>query len=234
MASPPFNPNQAQPAQADQGLTYPLQERTFRDIIESWIDFEHGTSGFHTFPIGNTTARNADSTWEVGSVFYNTDHNDLQVVVSVGPVVWQTNGLNAVPTCQTLFHQTAAPTGWTKQTDSFFEDAAIRGDTNTGVGGSTVFSTVLAAAHAAAGTVAAHTLTTGQMPSHRHTFTADTATLDDPPELSIANTGTGSGASGPALTDFVGGGGSHTHTWSGTIDLNVKFFDVILAFRNSP
>ncbi len=134
-----------------------------------------------------------------------------------------------------LFHQAAAPTGWTKQTT--VNDATLRvvsGTTGGGTGGSVAFSTLFAAGKTVtlSGNVGATTLTTAQMPKHSHTI-----------QLAIPGTG-GSGEIrtaqqiyGPAAltttTEVAGGSTSHTHTLSGSakIALNVKYTDVIICAK---
>ena len=134
-----------------------------------------------------------------------------------------------------LFHQAAAPTGWTKQTT--VNDATLRvvsGTTGGGTGGSIAFSTLFASGKAVtlSGNVGATTLTTAQMPKHSHTI-----------QLAIPGTG-GSGEIrtaqqiyGPAAltttTEVAGGSTSHTHTLSGSakIALNVKYTDVIICAK---
>lgn len=66
-----------------------------------------------------------------------------------------------------LFNQTAAPTGWTKDTTAALNDTILRIVTGTvGSGGSTAFSTFNAQA-----ATAAYTLLAADMPSHSHTPT---------------------------------------------------------------
>lgn len=47
MASPPFNINQSSPGDSDIVSQYPLNERTTRDIIESWLLIDHNNLGQH-------------------------------------------------------------------------------------------------------------------------------------------------------------------------------------------
>jgi len=47
MASPPFLPDQTKPGDSDVVSQFPTAERTFRDVIESWLLVDHDTSGFH-------------------------------------------------------------------------------------------------------------------------------------------------------------------------------------------
>jgi hypothetical protein len=69
-----------------------------------------------------------------------------------------------------LFQQTAAPTGWTK--DTTHNDKAIRIVNGTvGTGGSSAFSTALATPTVTgtiSGSTGSHTLSTSEIPSHHH------------------------------------------------------------------
>lgn len=143
-----------------------------------------------------------------------------------------------------LFAQTAAPTGWTKNT-STGDNSALRVVTGAAsTGGSVAFTTAFASQtptgsvsiSAISGSAGATTLTTPQIPSHTHPA--------------------GQGAGGPAIggysgsitlgplaqTGAAGGGGSHTHPFSfssGTasfsgnaINLAVQYIDVIRATKD--
>ena len=137
-----------------------------------------------------------------------------------------------------LFHQAAAPTGWTKQTT--VNDAALRvvsGTTGGGTGGSVAFSTLFAAGKTVtlSGNVGATTLTTAQMPKHGHTLNKRPgySTVTD-----VARVASGYPTSGSPYTNTTdiantGGSTSHTHTLSGkaTIALNVKYTDVIICAK---
>ena len=133
------------------------------------------------------------------------------------------------------FQQTAAPTGWTKDTTAGINDTAIRLTTGTvGTGGSVAFETAFAS-QAVAGTngdTAAHTLTIAQMPSHTHTKTTSQAGSAST-KVQIGGAAT---TNDNFETNATGGGGSHVHggsTFSGTaIDLNVKFYDFIIAAKD--
>lgn len=48
MASPPFNINQAIPADNDIVSQHPTNARTFRDVVESWLLINHDTNGYHS------------------------------------------------------------------------------------------------------------------------------------------------------------------------------------------
>lgn len=139
-----------------------------------------------------------------------------------------------------LFQQTSAPTGWTK--DTTHDNKAMRVVSGTaGSGGSVNFTTAFASKDVTgsvsiSGTVANHTLSISQIPSHNH---------------QLNHTGTGSensiqqgGGSLPTtasniISGAAGGGGAHNHGFSGSgtftgtaINLAVQYVDVIIATKN--
>ena len=134
-----------------------------------------------------------------------------------------------------LFAQTAAPTGWTKNT-STGDNSGLRVVTGAvGSGGSVDFTTVFVSNRSVTissltGSAGATTLTTPQIPSHSH-----------PVGTAQGNPG-GVGlnfSSGPQVnqTGSTGGGGSHTHpltvsSGSGEVNLAVKYVDVIRATKD--
>lgn len=143
------------------------------------------------------------------------------------------------------FNQTAAPTGWTK--DTSVDNAVLRLTSGTITsGGSIDFTTLFATSSvvpagsvsitSVSGSAEATTLTTPQIPSHTHTSTVQGGFVDR---------GGGPGG-GPSAnlgdTGATGGGGSHTHpfsfssgsaTFSGTaLNLAVKYVDLIIAQKN--
>lgn len=125
-----------------------------------------------------------------------------------------------------LFQQTAAPTGWTKQTTH--NDKALRVVSGTASSGGTSAFTTVFANQTPTITVGATTLTTTQIPSHTHSYTApgpiNSASYDYGYQLA---TGTSGGTTGAQ-----GGGGSHTHSGSSTaITLNVQYVDIIIASK---
>ena len=135
-----------------------------------------------------------------------------------------------------LYYQASAPTGWTQITS--FNDYALRLVSGSGgtTGGTTAFSTVFTnQTFNLSGTVGATTLSTSQIPSHSHNVLYWTG------ELNNNLPGQVYGAPVPdqyfnRSTDGVGGGGSHTHSFSGggsqTITLNVRYVNIILCSKN--
>lgn len=128
-----------------------------------------------------------------------------------------------------LFAQTAAPTGWTK--DTTHNNKALRVVTGTaGSGGSVAFTTAFAS-QAVSGTVGNTTLTVAQMPSHQHTTPQAAFGRRVAAGTSFWLDGRSSLRDEPS--SFVGGGGAHNHTFTGTaINLAVQYVDVIIATKN--
>ena len=192
-----------------------------------------------------------------------TSTGAYQSVASVGTSgqVLMSNGAGALPTFQTIstqafpsgtrmsFQQTAAPTGWTKDTTAAIDNSALRFVTGSVVnGGSVNFTTAFASQTpagsvtitAVSGTAGATTLTTPQIPSHTHSTDAQKRAPAQNPAFS-ENPGPGAGMIS-ASNSPTGGGGSHDHpfsftsgsgTFSGSaINLAVKYYDFIIATAN--
>jgi hypothetical protein len=140
-----------------------------------------------------------------------------------------------------LFAQTAAPTGWTKNT-SAGNNTALRLVTGTAsTGGSVAFTTAFASQTpsgtvSVSGSAGATTLTTPQIPSHSHTV-GFSGYSGGPPNIDTTNSSINPSSKN---TGNTGGGGSHTHplsissaTFSGSaINLAVSYVDVIRATKN--
>ena len=151
-----------------------------------------------------------------------------------------------------LFQQTAAPTGWTKDTAN--DDKALRVVSGTvGTGGTNALSSLDATAvgtvsSSISGSTASHILTTSQMPSHTHSGNVNLRTNWEAGNSSLSPIGTGSArydgsASSPSFTtNSTGGGSGHTHgvgtlavtsAFTGTANqLDIAYVDVIVAAKN--
>lgn len=158
---------------------------------------------------------------------------------------WQTVSTKAFPTgTRMAFQQTAAPTGWTKDTTAGLNNAAMRIVTGTASSGGTVDFTTAFASQTPAGSVTitsvsgsagATTLTTPQIPSHSHSANAQSPS----PGNYVGSQYGSTVLSGSGSTGSAGGDGSHTHPFSfssgsGTftgsaINLAVKYYDFIIA-----
>jgi len=143
-----------------------------------------------------------------------------------------------------MFGQTAAPTGWTKDTTNY-NNSSLRVVTGTASTGGSVDFTTAFASQTPSGTVSissvtgsagATTLSTPQIPSHNHSFPFKGGPGDSQQGIS------GTGEFQTVTTSSTGGGGSHTHpfsfsagsgTFSGNaINLAVKYVDVIRATKD--
>jgi len=218
-------------------------------IADNAIDSEHYADG------SIDTAHIADNQITLAKMAGGTDGNIISYDASGDPVAIATGsdgqvltsaGAGAPPAFEAIpsqfpsgtdmvFHQTAAPTGWTKNTTAALNDGALRTTTGTvGTGGTVAFETAFAsqAVGGTNGNTGATTLSVAQLPAHTHTAGApnQTAGLQGGAQANVG------AADGTSVTGSTGGGGSHVHggsTFSGTaIDLNVKFYDVIIAAKD--
>jgi hypothetical protein len=107
-----------------------------------------------------------------------------------------------------LFYQASAPTGWTKVTDSFINNAALRIVTGSGGGAyssGSAFTTIFTSNRATTGgSVQATTLSTSQIPAHSHS--GSTGSAGD-----HSHSGSTSGAGGHSHSGSTSGAGSHSH-----------------------
>jgi hypothetical protein len=144
-----------------------------------------------------------------------------------------------------LFQQTAAPTGWTK--DTSHNNKAIRLVSGTvGSGGSASFTSAFGS-RSLSGTVGNTTLSASQIPAHEH-FTVAAATPSSG-ALSASNQVAEGGATGNnsayvllgtataatiGKSSSVGGGGSHTHSLSmNALDMAVQYVDFVIAEKDA-
>jgi hypothetical protein len=191
-----------------------------------------------------------------------TSTGAYQSIASVGTAgqILTSNGAGALPTFQAagggfasgtvmLFAQTAAPTGWTKNTTTG-DNSALRVVTGTAsTGGSQGFTTAFASQtptgsvtiSSVSGSAGATTLTTPQIPSHSHPINVFVGGSQNPSNT-IAGTNPAVPLQGTQASNATGGGGDHTHpfsfssgsgTFSGNaINLAVQYIDVIRATAN--
>ena len=167
-----------------------------------------------------------------------------------------------------LFQQTAAPSGWTKDTTNY-NNHALRVVTGTASnGGSVNFTSAFSSqtpagsiSNSVSGSTASHTLTTAQLPAHRH-FAFHNSNVSGGTQSSLDDSTTaarGSGFAGGSFdekysigktssnanvgrTSETGSGQGHTHgagtlavssTFSGNaIDLSVKYVDIIICTKD--
>ena len=159
-----------------------------------------------------------------------------------------------------VFYQAAAPTGWTQDTTAALSDAAFRVTTGTGggTGGSDTFQTTftsskttetksLPVSGSVSGTVGNSTLSTPQIASHNHSFEVfqndPNANTNLPPQP--LKSGNRRANPAPVSVNNTGGGGTHSHPFSGTLSsattassnfavpaMNIKYANVIIAAKD--
>lgn len=215
----------------------------------AWIGCFSSINGNSGVLIQNTVANKDFIFAKNGALIYgssdnNSDDPHKYLVRSVNNITADESGnvtlsASAFPSgTKMLFHQSAAPTGWTKQTS--IDDSALRvvsGDTGGGTGGSVAFSTLFATGKTVSlsGNVGATTLTVSQMPSHSHVQRKGSINNNGDITIIAGHSATSTTQSNTnTSTASTGGSGSHTHTLSGTasIALNVKYTDVIICSKD--
>jgi len=169
-----------------------------------------------------------------GSVNVSGDLNttgNIGVTSIYATYVVGTSFVGVFPTGTTLlFHQAAAPTGWTKLTTHDNKALRVVSGTGGGSGGATNFTTAFASGRSVSST----TLTTSQIPAHTHqdriSIGIDDSNFTNGQDASINLRST---SDRPVLsfygtTESTGGGGSHNHT----VDLDVQYIDIILCSKD--
>ncbi len=143
-----------------------------------------------------------------------------------------------------IFHQTNAPTGWTKLTNSDWNNLALRVTTGTAISNQSGndFTTAFNSSRSTSGgSVSNHTLSTNQMPSHSHSFdnayyAENNGNRANPDNIHGSNKGEDTDNNAFTFNDNTnntGGNGSHNHGFSNpSFNLNVRYTDVIIASRN--
>jgi len=237
MSSPPFTPNEALPEDTGVVSIYPTQERAFREIIESWLLYEHSSSGHHEFTADTTVNIDGDSTWVVGSVAYDTTLGKFRFVTSIGPVTWLSIGPEFPSGTKMLFGQTTPPTGWTKVTDAAYQDAAIRCTTGSvgPTGGTAAFETAFAARTIALLNLPDHNITITD-PGHVHGMVVSVNSIAGSPSVQfvvdVTDSGTANRNTKSATTGISAAFGTTARGGAQTsMDFDVKFVDVVLATK---
>ena len=149
---------------------------------------------------------------------------------------------NLVPAgTKMLFGQTAAPTGWTKQTTH--DNKALRIVSGTKADGGLSQFTSAFSSRTISATVGGTTIGINEMPAHRHSlgnnalpgyqaFGIDDSNFSFP---GAADSGAqyAPTSAGEAWLGSKGGSSSHTHGFTGTsIDMAVAYVDVIVAMKD--
>jgi hypothetical protein len=191
--------------------------------------------------IRNPNALSADSTtvaadlhpfWNVGAAANRaiTSTNLIAALLGLASAA----GYSSFPSgTRLLFQQTTPPTGWTKETASAYNDVALKFTTGTvGTGGSTAFSSIFAS-RTPSGTVGNTTLTLSQIAAHEHSLNKrDYATTGSSDGTRVSEGSTAGATDGSINTSTVGGGTSHTHSFTGdAMDFAVKYAEVCIGSK---
>ena len=121
-----------------------------------------------------------------------------------------------------VFQQTAAPTGWTK--DTTHNDKALRVVSGAASnGGVDSFSTTFGSGK----TTASHTLSTPQIPAHGHAVITGPGGATNLQRMG-APVAYGPGATVSGYVTPTGGGGSHSHN----LPLDIAYVDTIIATKD--
>ena len=143
-----------------------------------------------------------------------------------------------------LFHQTNAPTGWTKQTNSDWNNLALRVTTGTAISnqsGNNFTTAFNSSRSTSGGSVSNHTLATNRIPAHNHTFdnayfAENNGNRANPNNIAGSNKGNDNDNNAFTFNDTTanrGGGAAHNHPFTHpSINLNVRYTDVIIASKD--
>lgn len=164
-----------------------------------------GNLNLQTAPASGSSGNAVNAPTTRVSVLTNgnvTMTNDLAVTGAISCATLTIGGLapDTFPSgTRMVFQQTNAPTGWTKSTDSGFNNAVFRvvtgsvGSTTDKSGGSVAFTNVFqsvtpagSVATSITGSIDGHAITVSQMPAHRH-FIAANITNNNTTLLSASN-----------------------------------------------
>lgn len=140
-----------------------------------------------------------------------------------------------------LFQQTAAPTGWTKQTTH--NNKALRVVSGTVSSGGTQAFTTAFASYTPAGsvsvTVSGHPLTLSEIPSHSHDIRLFDASAPSGTNLRVSATDDVGDERTGTTTNAAGSGASHTHsgstgsfTGTASSQFDVQYVDIIIASKD--
>ncbi len=133
-----------------------------------------------------------------------------------------------------LFQQTAAPSGWTKVTSGVNNSALRVVHGTAGTGGSNGFTNVFNSdVTTSGGSVASHTLTTSQIPSHNHSIQIRTGRDDDNFSFNQGFSSDANTSGGTFNSNSTGGGQGHSHNFNHpSFNLNVAYTDVIICTKD--
>lgn len=225
MATPPFNIAQTVPGDTDIASQFPLLERTYRDVVQSWLLIDHNNLGQHKYvELMDTTGLSGFvAGFAAGIVGIWNDAGRLRMNTTAGVV----NGIDHfVNGTKMSFAQAAPPLNWTL--DSSVLDAVLRtASVGGGSGGSWLVSGFSAASHA---------LTVGELPAHHHTVGNGSPGNAQFQIFVGANGGNnlpgGANATITPFTDDTGGNQGHTHVVTNDGSWRPAYLDMVVGIKN--
>lgn len=191
--------------------------------------------------LGNINAANVSANhFGSGAGLSNINGSNVTGLVANATFATTAGGVSSIPAgTRMLFAQTSAPTGWTKVTSN--DDAALRVVSGAAGSGGTVGFTTAFSATSVSGTTGSTSLSEAQLPIHRHFVSTNVVNGGAPSSVnSLVRQRTTAGDSDYYLegtsaepsvlrSSATGSGAGHDHTFSGSLNLAVKYVDVIIA-----
>jgi hypothetical protein len=217
-----------------------------------------GTTAFKgavTLDAGGTVTSGQDLTAGSGNITLRSN-GQVQATLFTGSGAGLTGVEPFASGTKMVFYQASAPTGWTQDTATALSDAAFRVTTGTGAGtgGSDTFQTTFTSSKATeqkdlpvsgsvSGTVGGHTLSTPEIAAHDHGIGRNAQ--NNPPADNLSGNVMNNPSSFNFRTSQTGGGGSHTHPFSGNLSsanapnaqfsipaMDIKYANVIVAAKD--
>jgi hypothetical protein len=194
--------------------------------------------------LGNINASNVSANhFGSGAGLSNINGSNVTGLVANATFATTAGNVSSIPAgTKMLFAQSSAPAGWTKLTSN--DDAALRVVSGGAGSGGTVGFTTAFSATSISGTTGSTSLSEAQMPIHRHFVSTSVVNGGAPSSVnSLVRQRTTAGDSDYYLegtsaepsvlrSSATGSGAGHDHTFSGSLNLAVKYVDVIIAQKD--
>ena len=173
---------------------------------------------------GNATAALTDVTPFIRTLLDDLDPEPARLTLGVPTAV-----AALIPSGTVMsFFQAAAPVGWTQITTHNNKALRVVGGAGGGFGGSVSFTAAFTV-QTISGFNDPTTLTASQIPAHTHPI----AGYGDETGSGKLTVGAGAFVSNIETLSNTGGGGAHSHTFTGTpINLAVQYIDMIIASKD--